>query len=271
MSAQTAIYPTLINGKPAHGADLVPLAFSGFAHFTAMQVRGRQLKGLDLHLARLRQASLSLYGAALPDEAVVRNLRLAIVQGPADMSLTVTVYLPEGEFSAGSLGRQPAILVRTAAPSDGPAGPLRLAVVQHERHMPSIKHVGEGAKTYYLHRAIEQGFDDAVFVDREGRLSEATIWNLAFWDGHSVIWPRAEILTGTMMGIVQRQLKNLGVPQQERIIGVSDLAGMSGAALMNSWTPGVPVSAIGDRALPEAPAFMELLRTAYDAEPALAV
>ncbi|MGV8891473.1 MAG: aminotransferase class IV family protein [Burkholderiaceae bacterium] len=271
MSIETTTYPTLINAKPVHTADLVPLAFAGFAHFTAMQVRDRKVKGLDLHLTRLREASIKLFGKALSDEKVLRSIRLAIAEGSADMSLTATVYSPEGEFTAKSMGAEPAILVRTGLPSDGPSGPVRLSVVEHERHLAAIKHVGEHAKTYYLHRAVEQGFDDAAFVNRQGKLSEATIWNLVFWDGHSVVWPRAEILAGTMMGIVQRQLRHLDVPQHHREIELGDLAGFSGAAIMNSWTPGIVVTAIGSNTIPEAKTFMDMLRKAYYAEPAVVV
>ncbi|CAM3761241.1 aminotransferase class IV [Kibdelosporangium persicum] len=78
--------------------------------------------------------------------------------------------------------------VRTAPPSSGPTGPLPLAVVEHEHVLPAVKHVGEVAKTYYLRQAVKQHFDDAAFIDRRGRLSEATIWNLAFWDGTAVVW-----------------------------------------------------------------------------------
>ena len=271
MSIENTTYPTLINAQPASAADLAPLAFSGFAHFTAMQVRDRKVKGADLHLARLRNASIKLFGNALSDEKVLQDIRQAIAAGPADMSLTATVYSPDGEFTARTGGTEPCILIRTGPPGDGPAGPVRLAVVEHERHLAEIKHVGEGAKTYYLHRAREQGYDDAAFVDRHGRLGEATIWNLVFWDGHAVVWPRADILTGTTMGIVQRQLQRLDVPQQHREIKPAELAEYSGAAIMNSWTPGIAVKAIGPHAFPEAPSLMALLRKAYDAETAAAI
>lgn len=268
---QVSTESTLINGRPASVAELSRLAFSGFAHFTAMQVRDRKVKGLDLHLKRLGEASVKLFGSVLSDEKVLDSIRPAIAGGSADKSLTATVYLPDEEFNAKGIGSEPAILVRTGLPSDGPVGPVRLSVVEHERHMPELKHVGEGAKTYYLHRAVEQGFDDAAFVDRHGRLSEATIWNLVFWDGHSVVWPRAEILTGTTMGIVQRQLKRLEVPQRHEEIRPGDLAGVSGAAIMNSWTPAVPVKAIGPDVIPEARPFTDMLQEAYGAEPAVAV
>ncbi|MFM9433403.1 branched-subunit amino acid aminotransferase/4-amino-4-deoxychorismate lyase [Janthinobacterium sp. CG_23.3] len=77
--------------------------------------------------------------------------------------------------------------------------------------LPAVKHVGEVAKTYYLRQAVERGFDAAAFLDRRGRLSEGSIWNMTFWDGEAVVWPIADMLAGTAMGIVRRQLARLGV------------------------------------------------------------
>ncbi|MFX7052561.1 hypothetical protein ABTH91_21235, partial [Acinetobacter baumannii] len=79
-----------------------------------------------------------------------------------------------------------------------------------------------------------------------------------------------EMLTGTTMGIVRRQLERLGVPQHTREVRLADLPSLSGAVVMNSWTPGVPVWRIGSVAIPDAPDFLGLLHRAYEAEPALA-
>ncbi|RBO97622.1 aminotransferase class IV family protein [Pseudochrobactrum asaccharolyticum] len=268
MSLETEKFQAQINGLAATTEQLVPLAFSGFAHFTAMQVRNRKVKGLDLHLARLQSASIAFFGRALPDELLKSYIKTAVNTGPEDQSLMVTIFSRQGEFTAQSMDAEPAVLVRTAPPSDGPKGSLRLKTVSHERSLATIKHVGEAGKTFYLHEAIRQGFDDAVFVDRQGRLSEATIWNLVFWDGETVIWPKAEMLTGTMMGIVQRQLKRLGIPQRSEEITLERISGIKGAAVMNSWTPGIPVKAIASSLIPEAKLFVEWLHKAFEAEPA---
>jgi branched-subunit amino acid aminotransferase/4-amino-4-deoxychorismate lyase len=130
-----------------------------------------------------------------------------------------------------------------------------------------VKHVGEIAKTYYLRQAVGAGFDDAAFVDRQGRLSEASIWNLAFWDGEAVVWPEAEMLHGITMGILRRQLERLGVPQRVQEVKVADLPALAGGVVMNSWNPGIAVSRIGAEALPDAPSFVALLHEAYNAEP----
>ena len=136
--------------------------------------------------------------------------------------------------------------------------------------LPAVKHVGEVAKTYYLREAVEQGYDDAAFADRRGRLSEASIWNLAFWDGGAVVWPVAPMLHGTTMGIVRRQLDRLGVAQREQEITRADVPSLAGAVVMNSWTPAIAVNRIGDASLPAAPAFVELLHRAYQSEPPVA-
>jgi branched-subunit amino acid aminotransferase/4-amino-4-deoxychorismate lyase len=262
-----ALYTAQHNGREAGARELAPLAFAGYAHFTAAQVRGGRIRGLDLHLERLRRASTLLFGRALPDELVRARLRSAIAAGPADLSLTAVVHSAEGEFTRAGLGSDPEILVRTGPAASGPRGPLALAAVEHERTLPSIKHVGEIAKTHYLRQAAAAGFDDAAFVDRRGRLGEATIWNLAFWDGAAVVWPRAEVLAGTTMGVLRRRLDRLGVPQSEREIRLDDLPGLSGAVVMNSWTPGVAVRRIGEVDLPEAPSMIELLHRVYREEP----
>lgn len=260
-------FVTQRNGHPARATDLAPLAFAGYAHFTAMQVRGGRVRGLDLHLERLRGASLELFGRALPDERIRTLLRTAIETGPADLSLVATVYSPAGEFTVAGTDVEPEVLVRTAPAATGPTGPLALTVVEYERVLPTVKHVGEVAKTYYLRRAVTEGFDDAAFVDRRGRFSEASIWNLAFWDGTAVVWPEAAMLRGTTMGILRRQLDRLEVPQQDREISPADLPALSGAAVMNSWTPGIAVHRIGPVDLPAAPEFLDLLHRAYQAEP----
>jgi branched-subunit amino acid aminotransferase/4-amino-4-deoxychorismate lyase len=259
-----SFFTSLIDGQPATAAELADLAFAGHAHFTAMQVRSGRLRGLDLHLRRLRQASLELFGQALSDEQILAQLRAALANGPQDVSLTATVYSPAGEFTATDA--RPRMLVRTSAPASGPAGPLSLALFEHERILPHLKHVGEVAKTHQLRRAVARGFDDAAFADRHGHIGEATIWNLAFWDGEAVVWPRADVLPGTAMAILQRQLQHLGVAQREAVLTLADLPSLAGAVVMNSWSPGIPVRRLADVHLPDAPGFVQLLHRAHAAE-----
>jgi branched-subunit amino acid aminotransferase/4-amino-4-deoxychorismate lyase len=260
-------FQTRIDGRAATAEDLAPLAFAGFAHFTAMQVRGGAVRGLDLHLARLRSASLRLFGRASPDDLVREYLREAIMAGPAEMSLVATQFSRAGEFTPIGAQNDPGILIRTGPASNGPPGPLRLATVRHRRPLAAIKHVGEFAKTYFLRKAAGEGYDDAAFVDPSGHVSEATIWNLAFWDGEAVVWPKAELLPGVTMGIIRRRLTIGKAPQREEAIAVDQVGAFKGAAVMNSWTPGVAVTGFASTPVPHDPAFIRMLHELYQAEP----
>ncbi|KVW61584.1 aminotransferase class IV family protein [Burkholderia ubonensis] len=260
-----------LNGVAATQDALAALAFAGHAHFTAMQVRDGRVRGLDLHLARLRDASNALFGHALPDERIRAFLRAALERAPSALSLIATVHATTGEFVAARDDETLDVLVRTAAPSSGPAGPLDLALFEYERVLPEIKHVGEVAKTHFLRRAVAQGFDDAAFTDRHGRISEGSIWNLAFRTGDAVVWPVAGMLGGVTMRIVRRQLARLGVPQHDRELTPADIPSMAGGVVMNSWTPGIAVRRFGTATLPDSASFAALLHRAYEQEPLVAL
>lgn len=243
--------------------DVAPLAFAGYAHFTAMQVRNHRVRGLDLHLSRLRSASDELFGQHLPDSEMREHMRRALAAAPSDVSLTYFITSRPGEFAPAGDGVDLDALVKVTDPAKLPTGPLAFDVIEHERHLPHIKHVGEVAKTLFLRQANSRGFDDAAFADRSGKLSEATIWNLAFWDGESVIWPKSNILNGVTMQILTRRLGARGVPQEVREVSRFDLSEHLAAVAMNSWTPGIPLARIGSQALGQEPAFLRLLHDAY--------
>lgn len=257
---------THLNGNPATAEDLAPLVFAGYAHFTAMQVREGKIRGLDLHLQRLHDASKEMFGHALPGAKVRAFLRAAIEAGDPDVSLTCFVTSRPGEFMPAGPELELDMLIKVTDPARPPAGPLGLDVVHHERHLAQVKHVGEVAKTRYLRQAQARGFDDAAFEDAQGRLSEATIWNLAFWDGNAVIWPQADVLPGVTMQILTRQLSARGIPQQTREIRRTDLDENIAAAIMNSWTPAIPITRIGDHRLATRTDFAQLLRESYRSE-----
>ncbi|MGW4249520.1 aminotransferase class IV family protein [Nocardia sp. NPDC004722] len=266
-----SISNTYLNGEPATIDDLAPLAFAGFAHFTAMQVRNRAVRGLDLHLDRLRNASDELFGRHLPDERILELLSAAVESAPDDVSLTAFLSSRPGEFARADAEVGIDVLVKVTDPASPSTLPLTLDVVPHQRHLAHLKHVGEVAKTQYLRQANARGYDDAVFTDAAGRLSEATIWNIAFWDGRSVIWPEADVLSGTTMQILQRRLAKRGIDQVTRPITVADLHGDLGGVVTNSWIPGIAVARIGEQSLGRSEELVKLLHDTYESEPPIAL
>ncbi|MEL6117212.1 aminotransferase class IV family protein [Photobacterium sp. SP02] len=253
----------VINGQLATGSQLSALTFAGHAHFTAMQVRNGKIRGLDLHLERLQQASHYVFGKSLSEGAILNQIRDVLRSGENNTSLMVYVYSDSGEFTPREDDSRLNILIRQSAASDGPEGPLTMKTFAHERMLPSIKHVGEIAKTHLMRQAVNKGFNDAIFTDSQGRLTEASIWNLAFWDGETVIWPKGAKLYGTTMQIVQRQLDAMQIPQQEQDITETNLLCFQAAAVMNSWTPGIAISKINSTYFSDTSDFIVLLHRAF--------
>ena len=79
-----------IDGEPATPQALARLAASGFGHFTTMPLRAGAVPGLELHLARLDQASHTLFGCGLPPERVREQLR-RVLHGLSDAWLRISI------------------------------------------------------------------------------------------------------------------------------------------------------------------------------------
>lgn len=260
-------FEVYVDGKLAERTQLLPLSFRGHAHFTATQVRNWSVKGLDFHLARLDEASKLLFGMGIDFEQLSEQLSDTSKFAPRDCSLSITIYSSDGEFTRQGQNARLKTLIRHSPPSDGPKGPFSLKLFRHERHLANIKHVGEIAKTHYMREANDIGFDDALFFSNDGLISEGSIWNVVFWDGQSLVFPKANMLEGTMMQIIKRQAHVQSIEVIERPIIVEDVGEFKCVALMNSWTPCLRVSSIDDVKYGSSEELSYLLTGLYEAEP----
>ncbi len=219
------------NGRPATAEDLAG-ALVNYGHFTSLQVRGGAVRGLDLHLRRLHQGTRELFGSTL-DGSQVQAWILAALQaeGVVDASVRVTVFARAFDF------RQPLqvlpvdVLVAVSAPVALPATPRRVRSVAHQREMPQLKHVGTFALFQHRRLALQAGFDDALFVDAQGRVSEGTTWNVLFGHGDEVVWPQAEALRGTHERLLQAGWGGVPVLKPVRL---ADLGGFDAAVACNA-------------------------------------
>lgn len=206
------------NGRPATAEDLTGLALRNDGHFTTFQLRGRAVRGFDLHLQRLEDASRALYGLALEAECVREALRAVVVEtGTQDATVRITVA-PRGADAAS-----PDVFVSLAPPAEPDAAPLRLQTFVFQRDTPSIKHVGTFPLFQHQRLARRAGADDALFVDGAGRMIEGSVWNLGLWDGAALTWPQADALRGTQERLLQAGLAAIGVAQTTRPVAVAEL------------------------------------------------
>ncbi|GAB3157543.1 aminotransferase class IV family protein [Amycolatopsis stemonae] len=249
-----------LNGEPLDPGAFVA-GMTSYGHFTAMQVRDGRVRGLAHHLERLTVSTRLLFGADLDVDRVLAHVRQAVAGEPA---LSVRVVVLTRSFDEPMT---PEILVRTHPPQEPDPAPLRLKTVPYQRDLPQVKHLGTFGLIHHSRQAQLAGFDDALFVDPAGRISEASIWNAGFLAGDTVVWPEAAVLPGITMLVQQEALRRRGVPQETREVRPADLPGFDAMFLTNSETPGRAVAAVDDLVLPPADRAVELLAGAYETVP----
>jgi branched-subunit amino acid aminotransferase/4-amino-4-deoxychorismate lyase len=246
-----------IDGARASAEQLRAVVLSSYGHFTAMQVRGRKVRGLDLHLARLDTANRELFGAGLNAAVVRENIRHALADDVDDASVRVTVI---------ESARAPAIIVTVRPPGrmqEGTNGAWSLQSAPYQRTLPHIKRASDFGQAYYQRLAHASGFDEALLTGPGGVISEGSITNIGFFDGTQISWPSAPFLHGITMQLIERGLTGQGLRAHRAEVRMSDLGSFAGAFVTNSR--GIaPVCRVDDRDLPASPELITTLRAVYD-------
>lgn len=249
------------DGRPATEDDLRAMAFAGFGHFTAMQVRDGRVRGLALHLARLDSAHRELFGLPLEGDRVRELVRGALERAGA-VDASVRVYGMRAPDGAGAV---PVVTVRE--PARMAPGPTSLLPVAHARTAPHLKRPGDFGPVHHGELARRAGFDDALLTLPDGEVTEGAITNIGFWDGASVVWPQAPALLGITMALLERDLPGAGVPSVRRRVAVDGL-GAYRAAFVTNARGMAPVSRIGEARFAVDEELMGRLAAVYEAVPA---
>lgn len=256
----------LIDGVPATADELTHLALVNYGAYTSMRVEGGAVRGLDLHLARLDASAVELFGEAV-GEGRLREFMRGAVGGRADGWLRVGLFSPEiGPRNPAWTGR-PKVTTAVFAPPPPLGEGLRLDVRTYGREEPHLKHSATFGLIRARRAARAAGYDDALFVDGDGLVSEGSLWNIGFLARETVVWPRAPMLAGTAQAVLQRGLADVGLTGVVEPVRLADLDRFDGAFICNSATPAGAVSAIGDRVLHTSSEIIGRLRAAWDAAP----
>jgi 4-amino-4-deoxychorismate lyase len=246
-----------LNGREPTPDELHRMAIGNYGHFTSMQVRDGRVRGMALHLARLDDGNEMFFGRRgdVDDELRLRGWIRQALGAVADASVRVTVT---------ELG----VLVSVGDPvPDDPRPPLRVRTDGYERPWPAQKHAATMGLRYARRAAAAVGYDDALFIGRDGRVREGSMWNVAFWDGAQVVFPDAPMLKGVTMVLLQIALSMTGNPWTLRPVRVAELPDLLAAAAINSQCPAQPIGSIGDVVFGEQEKLVSALRTAWDTVP----
>ncbi|MEW1653901.1 aminotransferase class IV family protein [Streptomyces sp. NPDC093707] len=246
-----------LDGEPVEPAQLQSLALTNYGHFTTMRVDDGRVRGLALHMDRLRRDCRMLFDADLDLERV-RELARRAVPASGSAVVRVTVFDPHLDLGHPSTADDPHVLVTSRPAGALPLPPLRVRSTPYVREVPSVKSVGLFAGLHHRRQAQLGGFDDALFVDRDGVVSEGGTWNVGFFDGARVIWPAADCLVGVTMELLK------GAHGHEtRPVRLTELPRMRAAFATNAAIGVRAIKAIDGIELPESHAIVDTLRKEY--------
>ena len=256
----------LVEGAPATEAELACLALVNYGAYTSFRVEEGGVRGLDLHLARLEASAVDLFGEPV-GEPRLRELMRTALGDCQEAWLRVSLFSPEiGPRTPGWTGR-PQVMTAVSPPPPPLADRVRVQIQTHVRDAAHLKHTA----TFPLIRARRQaraaGFDDALFTDADGRISEGTLWNIGLTRGETVVWPQAPMLAGVTQALIERGLASVGLEAVSAPVRLADLGGFDGAFLCNSATPACAITAIGDVAFAGADAMIARVDQAWRSNP----
>ena len=252
-----------LNGLVPDLAQTQRLATRNYGHYTSMQVRDGRVRGLALHMARLDDGNEEFFGARMDvtEEHRVRELIRHAMGGERDASVRVG-------FVPGPDGARPDLLVSVSDPAAAtPGAPLRVRTQPYERDWPEHKHASTMGLQVAIRQAKLAGYDDALFTGPDGRVREGSTWNVAFWDGTQVIWPRAPVLKGVTMVLLQIAMTMNGTPWTLRPVDRAELPDLLAAAAANSLVPARQIDSIDGVKFPEGDRLAAVLTAAWDTVP----
>lgn len=255
-----------VDGRPATPDDLASLALVNYGAYSSFRLEEGSVRGLDLHVARLEAQAVELFGEPV-GESRLRDLIRTAVNGRDAGWLRVSL------FSSGISSRtpdwtgRPRVMIAVSPPIPPLTDGVRLQVQTYAREAPHLKHVATFGLIRARRAARAAGFDDALFVDAEGYVSEGSLWNIGFIRGSEVVWPHALMLAGIAQALVQQGLARAYLTGHTAPVRIENLASFDGAFICNSATPACAVAAIGDHLFGTPPALIDRLQTAWASNP----
>ncbi|MFB9903318.1 aminotransferase class IV [Allokutzneria oryzae] len=245
--------------------DLRWVAQYNYGHFTSMRVENGSVHGLGLHLERLDRDARTVFGKGLDPEVIRRAIRAELGDRTGPVTVRVNVFSHEVGMARPDAVVTPELLVTVRDAPDLPTTALRVRSVEYERDLPEVKHVGTFGLLRHRRLARLDGYDDALLLDRRGRISEGTIWNVAFFDGDRVIWPNAPALPGIAMRLVRAGLERAGVPSEVRELRLADLSSFRWAFATNEAFRTLPIASVDETEFEVDGELNALLRKCYEA------
>lgn len=260
----------LIEGLPPAEDDLRYQALVNYGAYTSFRVEDGGVRGLDLHLARLEASAVELFGEAVGADRLRGLLRQA-AGDRREAWLRVSLFAPVIGARRPSDRVAPKVMTAISPPPSPLASSVRVQVQTYVRDAAHIKHTAIFPLIRARRLAQDAGFDDALFADADGLISEGSLWNIGFLSGDTVTWPAAPMLHGVAQALIAGRLSEAGLTQRTAPVRMADLDAFDGAFLCNSATPASAVTAIGAHVFGASPDRIGRLAAAWASNPVQAI
>jgi branched-subunit amino acid aminotransferase/4-amino-4-deoxychorismate lyase len=257
-----------INGRQATAEDMRALGLYNYGHFTSMRVERMRVRGLALHLERLSRDARALFGVELDTDRVRYLVRAFAERMESPAIARVTVFDSDGAIDRPGQTSEPDILVSARhAPQMADISPLRVESVHYQRELPAIKHVGLFGSLNCRRSAQFRGYDDALFIDSHSHVTEGPTWNIGFFDGTQILWPKADVLPGVTLNLLRGIASGSGLTSVENVIHISQVSETWAAFATNAGVGVRPIQAIDEVELVSSSSVLRNLQLQYAAIP----
>jgi 4-amino-4-deoxychorismate lyase len=243
------------------------LALVNYGHFTAMVVHPGGVRGLTYHLERLDRDAKVLFGHGIDGAEVRSRVHEALAGHELPATARVTVFARDLPFDHMDDLPRPEFLVKIRPFRRSRPQGIRVRSSVYTRDLPEVKHIGTFGLFHQTRLAQQAGYDDALFVDAEGRIGEGSVWNVGFYDGERIVWPSGPALPGVEMRLQQDGLRRMGIPYETREVRLPEISVFRSAFLTNAINDATLIASIDDVKFAPDPDLAELLRAAHDSNP----
>lgn len=227
--------------------------------FETMRGYNGNLFRLEDHLDRLSQGAAKLrlnVPETIPSQ-IDESVKEAVAQGHTDFAFRLT--LSRGASASVSLlpdnSAQPTVVITISQiPKQLDRG-LRIKMADGRKNLHSatvgVKTLAYTESIIELVNAQESGFDDVLFLDTDGNVSEATTSNVFLAKNGELITPSEDcaILAGITRKVVMEIAAELSLPVTERKISPTELEQADEIFLTSSVREIAPVAQLEQRTI----------------------
>jgi branched-chain amino acid aminotransferase len=216
---------------------------------------------LERHMARLRRGATVL-GIPIPEDIgsmVSEAAQAAAAEGWLDAAVRLSVSRGIGDLTMVPRSNAEPTIVITATPlSVEASAPLYengialhvAAGTRNEKSVTSgVKTLGYAEAVIAFNAAVAAGFDEALFLDTEGHVSEATTANIFAVQAGGLLTP--PLTCGILAGITRELVLEIAAREQiaasEHVMRMSDLDAADEVFITSSIRELMPVTRVGQR------------------------